>query len=173
MKDTIGRNNRKLPDYTCPECGNIFRPLRIGSKYCSRHCMYKNNGKNKKIKIESWWKNSNGYIEGRICLSDRTQIRVKQHRFVMEGIIGRSLLPIEDVHHINGIKTDNRPENLEIIYHGEHSKISNISRLYKKGYKLNLSEEERKARSLRAISNQLDKMGRDAIARQKVKHESK
>ena len=37
-----------------------------------------------------------------------------QHRLVMEKVIGRYLLPTDRVHHKNGDRQDNRPENLEL-----------------------------------------------------------
>jgi len=48
---------------------------------------------------------------------------VYEHRIVAEQILNRSLLPNEIVHHKNGKRWDNRPENLEVMLKSDHAKL--------------------------------------------------
>lgn len=124
----------------CMQCGSEYKPRRQSQAYCSRPCARKKNGGHN-AKDESWWQNEKGYIEGRVTI-DGVKVRVKQHRWIIEKHLGRKLEAHEDVHHINGIKNDNRIENLQVLCHSEHAKVTNNERKYKSGYTLNLSDQE-------------------------------
>lgn len=49
--------------------------------------------------------------------------RIDEHRKIVQDLIGRKLSKNEVVHHINGDKSDNRIENLQILSRSEHAKL--------------------------------------------------
>lgn len=53
---------------------------------------------------------------------------VREHIVVAEKKIGRPLGPDEDCHHLNQDKADNRPENIVVMGHAEHSHLHAIMR---------------------------------------------
>jgi hypothetical protein len=51
---------------------------------------------------------------------DAYRNKVAEHKLVAEKKLGRYMKPNEVVHHINGNKLDNRPENIIVVDRGWH-----------------------------------------------------
>lgn len=119
----------------CLKCGDEYLAradyLKLGGnrgKFCTRSCGTKALGghKNKTGDKSHCWRGGksilrSGYVE--IYAPDHPYARgkkyVREHRLVMEKILGRYLESYEEVHHKNGVRDDNRPENLELWVHSQ------------------------------------------------------
>lgn len=106
--DRVGR--------VCPECGRSFDPPRRSSMFCSVACSSRANGRKGTAKSKAQaqrppQRNKDYVLEWD---SGRQKYRL-QHRLVMERSLGRQLRRDEIVHHVNGIRDDNRLRNLLLI----------------------------------------------------------
>lgn len=125
-------SKKKGKYFKCYECEKIiYRPIcEIKTKnFCSIKCRSKNASKEYGMGNSWHWKGgrrlaASGYIM--IFKPDHPHNcykYVREHRLVMEKKLKRYLRTDEIVHHINGIKTDNRIENLQITTRAEHNTI--------------------------------------------------
>jgi hypothetical protein len=90
-------------------------------KFCSTECCYEN-----KVPTGSVGDYGNGYRIVKVPrgakgtkLGGNKRRWMLEHRWVMQQTLGRPLTKHEHVHHINGVRGDNRPENLE-LWKGSH-----------------------------------------------------
>lgn len=113
---------------TCDYCGApLSKPnkdLRYTNHFCGNECkMAWDAGHRKREAAPNWKGGIHPYVQ---------EGKKLQHRIVAEQKIGRPLAPGEVVHHINGNKKDNRPENLDVMLKGEHMSMHSTERWAKR-----------------------------------------
>ena len=110
----------------CGRCGARFRTYpsaikRGEGKHCSRACSNPARGRAGSAN-HNWAGGRYQLGSGYVAINTGIGTYALEHRAVMEGHLGRPLRPDEHVHHRNGIKSDNRLENLEILSVADHAR---------------------------------------------------
>ena len=102
----------RVPKYPCPGCGKIIRKTSASCWDC-RVEIGSSNG--------NWHGGKTRHSSGYPMLHVPDHPRAKsnrgyvfEHILIMEDLLGRHLKATEKIHHKNGIRDDNRPENLEL-----------------------------------------------------------
>ena len=98
-----------------------------GRKCCSWGCMRLFKKTLTGEKSARWgtgvYKHSKGYLEQPITAKKGRAKRMLQHRRVVEEFEGRKLTENEVVHHVDGDKTNNGIENLEVMTRSDHARL--------------------------------------------------
>lgn len=137
-KECFSKHSRALTpegDRRCVNCNICFRtnPAYIKRRtragiYCSKKCHLDFVRKHPKKGID---------VHGYSIIGCK-----KEHRVAMESFLGFELNPEIHVHHINGIKTDNRIENLTLMTHSQHNSY----------HSQKMAEKRRNGRNLKCVT---------------------
>jgi hypothetical protein len=105
----------------CPDCGE---PMVRRAEYCLR-CSNKRRGEKRQAENNGYWKggttqSTDGYVYVRANHTSGAGAYRPRHYLVWEQTHGQPLPKGWVVHHLNGIKGDDRPENLVGMSRGDH-----------------------------------------------------
>ena len=151
------KSGRRIYSGICDECGEVFFTTYIHSGgFCNSACasshQWKRDGKRDRY-VEA-----NGYVRVRARNHPKASKygkHVREPVLVMEKILGRFLLPGENVHHKNGVRSDNRPENLELWVKPQTpgQRVSDLVDFVVTNYEKELEEKIRVKRLVAAAIN--------------------
>lgn len=120
-------NGTKTGSYlNCDFCGKKIWVYCFQLRHKKHFCSTKCRDVFQKKQNHPRWKNEFCRIDNKGYIFIKTKEYPKgiyEHRYVLEKHLGRKLLPTEFAHHINGLKTDNRIENLLIMSNSDHVKL--------------------------------------------------
>lgn len=115
----------------CPVCQNEFLLKKPSQKQrcCSHSCAFKEIGdrvREKAYTPETIAKQATALRDRGAGKGYRKFHGRHEHRVVAEQMIARPLHPDEVVHHKDGNKRNNHPDNLEVMLRAEHSRMHTI-----------------------------------------------